>query len=203
LKKIMFKNNFNAICSFFFIPIFKHASKAFEKEICYIDQELKTSYQSKIIYPDIYIDYLIFSEDKRFLFHRGVDFFAICRACVKIAFFHRVQGASTIEQQVVRTVLKDYRISIIRKFKEQILATILSTKYPKKDLAIIYLNIAYVGKFDKKLPIEGVIDHASSFVAAIKYPVPKRYNLNWSKKYNIRKMLILSGVSKNMIKNKF
>lgn len=196
LKNPMFKNNFNIIVSFIFIPVFRYTSKFFKQEVLYIDQEIKRAYQTIVFYPEVYIDYLIFSEDKRFFIHHGVDFFGICRACINIAFFNRVQGASTIEQQMIRTILKDYRISIIRKFKEQMLATYISNKYSKKEIAIIYLNIAYVGNFDKKLPLKDIDDHASSFVAAIRYPIHGKFNLKWSRKYNVRKKLILNGVLK-------
>lgn len=196
LKKLMFKKYFNTSISYFIIPILKYVSSLFKNEIDHIKRELKRTHDSALIYPDIYINYLIFSEDKRFFVHKGVDFFAVCRACVNITFLNKFQGASTIEQQVVRTILKDYRISLVRKVKEQALASFLSTQYSKKDIAVIYLNLAYVGQFDKKLQTTGIEDHASSLVAAIRYPVPKKYNVNWSRKYNVRKMLILDGLSR-------
>ena len=186
------RNKINKSIGFFIIPILKFAGIFFTKENHYIEQELRRIYQNIIIFPDIYIDFLVLSEDKRFYIHKGVDFFSICRALVSIAFLRRMQGASTIEQQLVRTITKDYRISINRKIKEQVFAILVSSQFSKKEIAVLYLNVAYVGNFDKKLLLRGEeVDHALSFIAAIRYPVPKKNNSAWLNKYNIRKRIIL------------
>lgn len=76
----------------------------------------------------ILIDFLILAEDHRNKYHIGVDVIAICRAIYRRLRFSVKEGASTIEQQLVRVVTGDYRDSISRKIKEIMLAVYIRKK---------------------------------------------------------------------------
>jgi penicillin-binding protein 1A len=88
-------------------------------------------------------------EDRRFYHHIGVDPVAL----VRIAWFalknydtgRRLQGASTITQQVARTIFLSNRYSIKRKFKEAILALALERKFTKDQILDLYMNKVYYG----------------------------------------------------------
>ena len=125
-------------------------------------------------------------EDKRFFTHSGFDFYAILRA-IKINLTKKsiLQGASTIEQQLVRIITNEKEINFGRKFKEIILATLISEKYEKIKLLKCYCNIypfdncigigelCQVNRYDlNSLSIYNV----SEIVARIKYPVITKKN---------------------------
>lgn len=123
---------------------------------------------------------LVAAEDHRFWLHKGVDHVAIVRAaacCLK----GRREGASTIEQQIVRVITGDYNLTIRRKFKEMALAVRLRELMGKKALLHLYLEIAYFGKdaegieaLAKKLgfEVDGTsFEEAATVAACLKYPV--------------------------------
>lgn len=70
---------------------------------------------------------------------------AIVRALKVRIFEGKRQGASTIEQQLVRTITGRYEKSPRRKVREQILAVMVSSIFTKEDLARCYLMVAYYG----------------------------------------------------------
>ena len=84
------------------------------------------------------ISFLIVAEDHRYKYHIGFDIIAIIRACFKLLINGKKEGASTIEQQLVRVVTNDYRYTLNRKIKEIILAILLKRIINKKRIAIIY-----------------------------------------------------------------
>ncbi|MCD4863717.1 biosynthetic peptidoglycan transglycosylase [Pseudomonas sp. PLB05] len=94
---------------------------------------------------DALIHTLILAEDHRNKLHFGVDPLAIVRALKVRVFEGKRQGASTIEQQLVRTITGRYQKSPRRKVREQILAVMVSSVFTKEDLARCYLMVAYYG----------------------------------------------------------
>lgn len=99
---------------------------------------------SKIISKKL-IDTLVIAEDHRNALHYGVDQIAIART-IKLKLTKNIsQGASTIEQQLVRTITRRYEKTLRRKIREQLIATMISKKYPKERLCKTYLSIAYYG----------------------------------------------------------
>ncbi len=145
---------------------------------------IKSSYQSSILEHKL----LISGEDHRFFSHYGFDLIAILRALWRNFAFNKHEGASTIEQQVVRTLTGNYERTIQRKLKEIFLATLVKNVIPKQDLPGLYLDIAYYGwrmngfrqaclrlKLDPK---NLHISQAASLVARLKYPEPKRASFN-------------------------
>jgi 1A family penicillin-binding protein len=79
-------------------------------------------------------------EDKDFYKHKGFSFVGFGRAFVNTLVFQRVQGGSTITQQVVKNTLLTSERTITRKIKEFILAIQVERKYTKDEILQIYLN---------------------------------------------------------------
>jgi penicillin-binding protein 1A len=91
------------------------------------------------------------AEDSRFYQHGGVDFQGIARAVFKLVEAkmqgksRRVEGASTITQQVAKNFLLTSERSIDRKIKEAILALRIERTYSKDKILELYLNEIYLG----------------------------------------------------------
>lgn len=133
---------------------------------------------------DRLILFLVQAEDRRFFKHHGFDPLAILRAIIKHTFFSSREGASTIEQQLVRVITGRYEYTIERKIREIILASRLHRIADKKSIAFTYLNIAYYGtkyqnleailrrfNMDKNNVIPDEI--CAEIVARLKYPEPR------------------------------
>ncbi len=85
-------------------------------------------------------------EDKRFYQHGGVDYEGIVRALLDdLKAGHVVQGASTIEQQVVRNVYLTDAPTFTRKIKEAYLATQMAEDWSKQKILGTYLNVVPYG----------------------------------------------------------
>lgn len=99
--------------------------------------------------PDVVIDAFLAAEDDRFFEHSGIDYAGIVRGAI---FFvtnpgERVPGGSTITQQVVRTanlMSRDY--SLVRKFKEAILAFRVEDEFTKEEILGLFLNTTFFGQ---------------------------------------------------------
>jgi len=95
-------------------------------------------------------DYLklatIASEDKDFYKHRGFDLRGIFRAAYNIVFRRKLQGGSTITQQLVKNALLTPERTIRRKIREALLTYIIEFLYSKDKILEMYLNqIPYGG----------------------------------------------------------
>ena len=102
------------------------------------------SIQKKVIYS------FLSAEDKNFFSHPGIDAKSITRAIVKniknIFSEKRLEGASTITQQVAKNFLLTNEVSIKRKIKEAILAFRIERAYSKERIMELYLNQIYLGE---------------------------------------------------------
>ncbi|MFO7629048.1 MAG: PBP1A family penicillin-binding protein [Prochlorococcaceae cyanobacterium] len=88
----------------------------------------------------------IAAEDRRFYQHHGVDPVGIARAMVRNVRQGTVEeGASTITQQLARTVFLSQDRTIIRKLKEAALAGKLERQLSKEQILEQYLNLVYLG----------------------------------------------------------
>ncbi|OBU28968.1 transglycosylase domain-containing protein [Photobacterium kishitanii] len=146
--------------------------------------------------PDYYIKVLQKAEDRRNIYHCGVDFYAIGRAILIYKYKKIYQGASTIEQQFVRTVTAQYQKTLSRKIIEQLLSFSLYGFYSKSNISASYLYIAYFAtdatglvslaqKLD--LDIENNADElALCSVVRLKYPQPINISSSWEFKYRCR-----------------
>ena len=80
-------------------------------------------------------------EDKRFYQHGGVDYQGVLRAAYEdVTAGGVVQGASTIEQQLVRNVYLNDEQSLTRKLREAYLATQMADQWSKDKILTTYLN---------------------------------------------------------------
>ena len=100
--------------------------------------------------PDTVVNAFLSAEDKNFFSHPGVDAKGILRAVIKniknISQNKRLEGASTITQQVAKNFLLTNEVSMKRKVKEAILAFRIERAYTKERILELYLNQIYLGK---------------------------------------------------------
>lgn len=89
---------------------------------------------------------VIITEDKRFYQHKGIDFRGILRAVYQdILAGRKVQGGSTITQQLVKNLFLTHEKSIIRKIFEMAYAIRIEQQYSKEQILEFYLNSIYFG----------------------------------------------------------
>ncbi len=96
--------------------------------------------------PDYAVNAAIAVEDKEFYSHRGINL----RRILKVAWVDLIrrsyaQGASTITQQLSRSIFLHLKKTIIRKVKEIYLALFIERHYTKDKILEMYLNEVYVG----------------------------------------------------------
>ena len=100
--------------------------------------------------PDKVINSFLSAEDKNFFDHPGVDARGVTRAFIRnirnILQDKRLEGASTITQQVAKNFLLSNEVSLKRKIKEAILAFRIEKAYTKKRILELYLNEIYLGQ---------------------------------------------------------
>ncbi len=90
-------------------------------------------------------DATIAIEDKDFYKHQGLSRTGLIRALITTIFFGRVEGGSTLTQQLVKNVLLTNERTLPRKMKEAILAIQIERKYKKDEILQMYLNEAPYG----------------------------------------------------------
>ncbi len=96
--------------------------------------------------PPLVKQAFISAEDKNFYTHNGVDFEGVLRAVsVLVQGNKRVQGASTITQQVAKNFLLTNERSFTRKIREALLAFRIESAYSKEKILELYLNEIYLG----------------------------------------------------------
>lgn len=100
--------------------------------------------------PKLVINAFTSAEDKNFFSHPGIDPSGILRAAIKDVFnvmqHKRLEGASTITQQVAKNFLLNGQVKFSRKIKEAILAVRIDATYPKPKILELYLNEIFLGE---------------------------------------------------------
>ena len=100
--------------------------------------------------PRSLVEAFVAAEDKNFFNHHGVDIFSIVRAAIanvsNIMQHKRMEGGSTITQQVVKNFLLTSERSLERKIKEAILSYMISEVFSKEQILELYLNQTFLGK---------------------------------------------------------
>ena len=135
------------------------------------------------------INSFLSAEDKNFFSHPGVDAKGVLRAVVNnisnYVASRRLEGASTITQQVAKNFLLTNEVSLNRKIKEAILAFRIERALSKERILELYLNQIYLGEgtygvasasleyFDK--PISELNYDETALLAALP-KAPSRYN---------------------------
>mgnify|MGYP001278635271 FL=1 len=101
------------------------------------------------VVPEHVINAFLAAEDKNFYNHIGIDFVGIARAVLQnvlnVASGKRLEGASTITQQVAKNFLLSSDVTLERKLKEAVLALRLERTFNKRQLLELYLNEIYLG----------------------------------------------------------
>ena len=162
--------------------------------------------------PKIVINAFLSAEDKNFFSHPGVDAKGIVRAVINnvsnLIYSRRLEGASTITQQVAKNFLLSNEVSLNRKIKEAILAFRIERALSKERILELYLNQIYLGEgsygiasasleyFDKPI---GKLDYAEAALLAALPKAPSKYNpfknLNLAK---YRRNLVVKNIYDNL-----
>ena len=152
------------------------------------------------------INAFLSAEDKNFFDHPGVDAKGVIRAIknniFNVIYSKRLEGASTITQQVAKNFLLNNEVSIDRKIKEAILAFRIERVLSKKRILELYLNQIYLG--------EGSYGIASASLRYFNKPISE---LNYAEaallaalpkapsKYNPYKNIELAKFRRNLVIN--
>ena len=100
--------------------------------------------------PKLVTEAFTSAEDKNFYSHPGIDPSGIARAALKDVFnvlqHKRLEGASTITQQVAKNMLLNSEVKFSRKIKEAILAVRIDATYSKPKILELYLNEIFLGE---------------------------------------------------------
>ena len=161
--------------------------------------------------PDKVINAFLSAEDKNFFSHPGVDAKGILRAIIKnirnISQNKRLEGASTITQQIAKNFLLTNEVSMKRKVKEAILAFRIERAYTKQRILELYLNQIYLGQgtygiaaasleyFDKSIK---ELNYPEAALLAALPKAPSKYNpYKYSDVAKFRRNLVLENLEEN------
>ena len=96
--------------------------------------------------PDVMVKALLAAEDTRFFEHGGIDLIRIGGAALRdVATRRLAQGASTLTQQLARSVFLSPEKSFARKINEVFLTVEIEKGYSKDQILTMYLNQIYFG----------------------------------------------------------
>jgi penicillin-binding protein 1B len=106
--------------------------------------------------PQYLVDAIVTVEDRNFFTHDGLDLRRIVGATLaNLRAGHVTQGASTITQQLARTLWLSNARTLWRKLREAAMAIELEARYSKRAILQAYLNEVYLGQ-DDALAVRGV-----------------------------------------------
>ena len=161
--------------------------------------------------PEKVINAFLSAEDKNFFSHPGIDAKGILRAVIKniknISQNKRLEGASTITQQVAKNFLLTNEVSMKRKIKEAILAFRIERAYTKERILELYLNQIYLGQgtygiaaasleyFDKSIK---ELNYPETALLAALPKAPSKYNpYRYPEVAKYRRNLVLLNLEEN------
>ncbi len=161
--------------------------------------------------PKNVINSFLSAEDKNFFSHPGVDAKGVLRAVINniknIIYSKRLEGASTITQQVAKNFLLTNEVSLNRKIKEAILAFRIERALTKERILELYLNQIYLGSgaygvaaasleyFDKSIK---ELNYLESALLAALPKAPSKYNPYRNPKLaKFRRDLVLNNLFEN------
>src|SRR5579864_1645837 len=97
-------------------------------------------------YPQVLREALIFTEDKEFYRHWGINMWRIAGAAYRdIQSGGRVQGASTLTMQLARNLFLSPDRSFQRKIQEAVLAIQIERRFTKAQIFTLYANQIFLG----------------------------------------------------------
>ena len=228
MKKILLKVNlilFITLMGFIvFITMRGYRMYVDAIELTPIEKKIENIKQSKENYaeyseiPQMYVNALIATEDRRFYEHRGIDFIGIGRAIftdIKNKSFS--EGGSTITQQLVKNIYFTQERTSRRKIAEIFMASKFEKNCSKEQIIELYANTSYfghgyysikdasIGYFDKGL--DEVTDYECAMLAGIPN-APSKYdpikNLELAKQRTqqvLRKMVKFGYITQEKMDN--
>lgn len=151
---------------------------------------------------------ILATEDHRFFWHAGIDPIGIARALyTNLIQGKRLQGGSTITQQVAKNLFLTFDKTIKRKIQEMMLAIWLEYNLTKEQILTLYLNRVYLGSgtygidaaakryFDK--PAEELTLYQAAVLAGI-LKAPSKYNpAQYPKAAKNRAKIVLNKMVEN------
>ena len=161
--------------------------------------------------PEVVINSFYLLKIKIFFNHPGIDAKGILRAVINniknISQNKRLEGASTITQQVAKNFLLTNEVSMKRKIKEAILAFRIERAYSKKRILELYLNQIYLGQgtygiaaasleyFDKSIK---ELSYPDAALLAALPKAPSKYNpYKYPEVGKFRRNLVLKNLKDN------
>ena len=160
-------------------------SSSLKLQFTFIKQTVaKSNSQSKKI-PDCLTNALIAIEDRRFFQHKGIDIYSIIRALYKNITTKRLEGASTISQQLVRNITNEREIKVKRKMKEIVFASLLEGDFSKNEILLAYYDTYRfkncIGIFEfcknENYNLDDIsVKWAAEIAARFKYPILQKTN---------------------------
>jgi len=96
--------------------------------------------------PGPLIAALIATEDRKFYAHWGIDPRGIARALFKTVTGQRIEGGSTLTQQLVKNFFLSPQRTLTRKANEVLMALLLEMHYSKDEILETYLNEIFLGQ---------------------------------------------------------
>ncbi|MGQ0545186.1 MAG: penicillin-binding protein 1B [Betaproteobacteria bacterium] len=104
--------------------------------------------------PEHFVSALLAVEDRKFFSHHGFDVRGLARAALSL-FSGKLQGGSTLTQQLVKNFFLTPERTLSRKLTELVMAVLLEAHYSKEEVLETYLNEIYLGQ-DKDRAIHGI-----------------------------------------------
>src|SRR5579863_1048286 len=150
--------------------------------------------------PQHVINAFIAAEDWHFFLHHGISWKGIARSIIVNLYYGRkVQGASTITQQLVKLLFFDSQKTFKRKIKEQLYALLVEQQLTKDQILHTYLNYVCFGcgiygieaasqRFWSKHAHEISVDEACTLAGIIRSPArycPLVYPLSAQKRRDV------------------
>lgn len=132
--------------------------------------------------PSHLINAFIAAEDWSFFSHQGISYKGIIRSIfVNVYHGRKVQGASTITQQLAKLLFLNQHKTFSRKIKEQFFALVMERQFTKEYILETYLNHVYFGcgiygvqaaskRFWGINACEISIDQAATLAAVVRHP---------------------------------
>lgn len=140
---------------------------------------------------ELFLRILEAAEDHRYRDHWGIDPIGIVRAMCNLLRGRHLEGASTIEQQYVRTCTGNRKISLVRKLEEVTASVLLALFSNKNDIAYSYICCAYFGEglrgYKSVVSALWLVKHesatetyrAAAVIAMLKRPRPIGCSVKW------------------------
>ncbi len=160
-------------------------SRTFRNKFSLVREEILKVNRQQNNLPQNLVYSVVEIEDRRYFQHAGIDFYSIMRAIYKNISTRRIEGASTIVQQLVRNITNDRKINIKRKINEIMLATLIDKEFSKIEIIFAYLgtypfsNSKGLSEFCKNENYNIIsLSHSESaqIAARLKYPTINKSN---------------------------